>query len=433
MKQLLGIIADDLTGANDSGVQLIEKGINTSVYFDIPKQQDHLDSGIVIDTNSRAISRNEAVAVTKQAGEFLKQAGYVTIYKKMDSTLRGHIGTELQALYETFQPEFVFIAPAFPALGRTTRDGIHYVRGEKITDTEVSKDPKHPVSEAFIPSLIEKEIGRNVGLLTKSDIEGSVADFQDKIDTWRENGISFIVCDAETEEDLKQAAEKMDTLTDKIIWSGSAGLAEVLPEVLGINQVIEKRPIEFTGQVMTICGSLSSVTQNQVKFAVEQPGIKAMELDTMQIFSEHWNAYCQGFIKVCLNGLREGNDIVLYVPSNDQIRAQVKQVGKELHLTDNQIGEWISGAIGKIVAEITEVNKQLSGLVLIGGDTAKDTSSQLGGIGFSLMKQLEEGIPLGTLIGSDREFNIVTKAGSFGKENSIYRAMQALKGANTNE
>src|SRR5690625_1838782 len=131
MKQLLGIIADDLTGANDSGVQLIEKGINTSVYFDIPKQQDHLDSGIVIDTNSRAISRNEAVAVTKQAGEFLKQAGYVTIYKKMDSTLRGHIGTELQALYETFQPEFVFIAPAFPALGRTTRDGIHYVRGEK--------------------------------------------------------------------------------------------------------------------------------------------------------------------------------------------------------------------------------------------------------------------------------------------------------------
>src|SRR5699024_3752579 len=138
-------------------------------------------------------------------------------------------------------------------------------------------------------------------------------------------------------------------------------------------------------------------------------------------------------IKVCLNGLREGNDIVLYVPSNDQIRAQVKQVGKELHLTDNQIGEWISGAIGKIVAEITEVNKQLSGLVLIGGDTAKDTSSQLGGIGFSLMKQLEEGIPLGTLIGSDREFNIVTKAGSFGKENSIYRAMQALKGANTNE
>src|SRR5699024_2065930 len=188
----------------------------------------------------------------------------------------------------------------------------------------------------------------------------------------------------------------------------------------GINQVIEKRSIEFTGQVMTVCGSLSSVTQNQVKFAVEQPGIKAMELDTMQVFSENWNAYCQGFTKACLDGLKEGNDIVLYVPSNDQIRAQVKQVGKDLNLTDNQIGEWISGAIGKIVAEITEVNKQLTGLVLIGEDTAKDTSSQKGGRGFSLMKQLEEGITLGTLIGSDREFNIVTKEGSFGKVYTIY-------------
>src|SRR5699024_12557165 len=95
------------------------------------------------------------------------------------------------------------------------------------------------------------------------------------------------------------------------------------------NQVIEKRRIEFSGQVMTICGSLSSVTQNQVKFAVEQPGIKAMELDTMQIFSEHWNAYCKGFIKVCLNGLREGNDIVIYVLSSDQIRSQVTQFGIE--------------------------------------------------------------------------------------------------------
>ena len=433
MNQLIGIIADDLTGANDSGVQLIEKGINTSVYFDIPKQQDNLDSGIVIDTNSRALSKDEASAVTKKAGEFLKQAGYLTIYKKMDSTLRGHIGTELQALYETFNPEFVFIAPAFPSMKRTTKYGIHYVRGEKITDTEVSKDPKHPVTEAFIPSLIEKEIGRSVGLLTKADIEESPSIFQGKIAGFRENGINFIVCDAETQEDLQEAAQKMASVSKKVIWSGSAGLAEVLPDALGISQTIDQRPISFTNQVITVCGSLSSVTQNQVQFAIEQTGVKAMELDTMLIFSNNWEAHCQAFTKECLNGLNEGNDIVLYVPSNDQIRAQVKQIGKELSLTDNQIGERISGGIGEIVASIAEINKHLTGLVLTGGDTAKDTSSHLGGIGFSLIKQVEDGIPLGTLIGSDREFTIVTKAGSFGKENSIYHAMQALKGANTNE
>src|SRR5699024_7193803 len=121
MNQRIGIIADDLTGANDSGVQLIEEGIDTSVFFDIPERYDNLDNGIVIDTNSRALTKEKAFAVTKQAGEFLKQKGYETIYKKMDSTLRGHIGTELQALYHTFQPTFIFVAPAYPALGRTMK------------------------------------------------------------------------------------------------------------------------------------------------------------------------------------------------------------------------------------------------------------------------------------------------------------------------
>src|SRR5690625_4072058 len=120
MKRMIVIIEDDLTGANDSGVKLTEKGINTSVFFDIPSDEVSLDNGIVIDTNSRALSKEDAISVTKQAGEYLKQAGYPYIYKKMDSTLRGHVGAELQTLYKVFKPEFTFIAPAFPALGRTT-------------------------------------------------------------------------------------------------------------------------------------------------------------------------------------------------------------------------------------------------------------------------------------------------------------------------
>src|SRR5699024_5679286 len=158
--------------------------------------------------------------------------------------------------------------------------------------------------------------------------EGSLSVFQEKIDRFRKNEINFIVCDAETEEDLKQAAEKMASITKEIIWSGSAGLAEVLPEVLGISQIIDNRITECTGQVMTVCGSLSSVTRNQMKFAAEQQGVKAVELDTMQIFSENWKDCRQVFIKECLRGLNEGDDIILYVPSNDQIRAQVKRVGR---------------------------------------------------------------------------------------------------------
>lgn len=432
MNQRIGIIADDLTGANDSGVQLIEEGIHTSVFFDIPERYDNLDNGIVIDTNSRALSREEAFAVTKQAGEFLQQTGYETIYKKMDSTLRGHIGTELQALYDTFQPTFVFIAPAYPALGRTTRNGVHYVNGEKITDTEVSQDPKNPVLEASLPTLIEEETGQQVGLITKSDIDGNLGSFQEKLNRYKAHGVYFLVSDAESQDDLRKAAERIAAFS-RIIWAGSAGLAEVLPQAIKMSLPYKKQTIAHASRVMTVCGSLSSITQNQVAFATEQLGVDGHQLDTLQIFSDDWETYCRSFIEACLYSLKEDNDVVLYVPSHDQIRIDVKQLGEKLQLSNNQISERISKAISRIVMAITEHDRRVTGLVLTGGDTAKTIAKQLGGIGFSLIKEFESGMPLGALLSSDKEFTIVTKAGSFGKENSIYQAMQELKGANLNE
>lgn len=428
MKYNIGIIADDLTGANDSGVQLTEKGINTSVLFDIPEGQDNLDNGVVIDTNSRALSKEKAAFKTKQAGQFLKQAGYSSIYKKMDSTLRGHIGTELQALYDVFKPEFVFIAPAFPPLGRTTKNGIHYVNGEKIAETEISNDPKHPVTESSIPKLLEKDMGQPVGLLSKADIELDLTSFREKMNSFKKNKLSYIVCDAETQDDFKKVVQKMLMVSESIVWAGSAGLAEVLPEVLGISEKTDKRFFFKSNHIMTVCGSLSQVTQNQVRYAVKQPNITAVELDPLQIFGNDWKKYRQNNIVDLLEGLENGNDLVLYVPSNKEVREQVMEVGKSLNLTGYQMGERISGAIGEVVAAVAETNKDLSGFVLTGGDTAKDTSSHLGGIGFRLIKQVEAGIPLGTLIGTDLEYTVVTKAGAFGKEASIYNAMQELKG-----
>jgi len=432
MEKKIGIIADDLTGANDSGVQLTEKGLNTSVLFEITEQTSHLDSGIVINTDSRALVQKQAFDVTKQAAEFLKKSGYPHIYKKMDSTLRGHIGTELKAINEVMNPEFIFISPAFPALGRTTKDGIHYVNGTKIADTETANDPKHPVKESFIPALIEKEIGEAVGLLKKEDVT-SASVFQERINQLKQENIHYLVSDAETEEELLQAAREMSRMSTNVIWAGSAGLAEVLPEVLGLSEKTDTRSFPRSKQTITVCGSLSGVTQSQVRFAMKQPGVSGIELDTMHIFSSDWEKLKEDYLSTCIAKLREGMDIVLYLPSNDEIRTEVKKIGNQLGLSSNQIGERISGAIGEIVSKLVQADDKLSGLVLTGGDTAKDTAKALGGVGIRLVKQIEAGIPLGTLIGTDRDFTVVTKAGAFGKEGSIYHAIQELKGDHNHE
>src|SRR5690625_1025492 len=157
MKRLIGIMADDLTGANDSGVQLTKGGVDTSVFLDLPEDEESLTNGIVINTNARSLSKEGAISVTQQVGEYLKRAGYLHIYKKMDSTLRGHIGAELQAIYKVFNPEFIFIAPAFPAMGRTTSNGIHYVNVVQIKRTEFTNDPNHALPDSSITTTINKE------------------------------------------------------------------------------------------------------------------------------------------------------------------------------------------------------------------------------------------------------------------------------------
>ncbi|MFS0752375.1 four-carbon acid sugar kinase family protein [Oceanobacillus sp. 1P07AA] len=426
MAKQIAIIADDLTGANDSGVQLTEKGMDTSVLFEIPEEMELLSEGLVIDTNSRALNKADAISITSQATNLINKLGYQHVYKKMDSTLRGHIGYELKVMEFELDADLVLIAPAFPSMGRVTKNGYHYVYDELISETEISKDPKHPVTESHIPTLIKNQIGEEVGLITKREYEDETL-LLNKLDSYQKENIKMVVFDAETEEDLRTIASRIASTNQKVVWAGSAGLAEVVPEVLHLEK--EKQVTSYTNSniTMTVCGSLSQMTQKQVQYAMKQNGVKAVELNPTKMFQDDWNTYKITYMEECLTGFKDDKDVVLYVPSNEVIRKDVQEIGTNLGLTKNQIGETISEKIADLVTTIKEEFPRIDRFVLTGGDTAKATAQHLGAIGIHLIKQLEPGIPLGSLIGTIESL-VVTKAGAFGKEDSIYKAMLQLKG-----
>lgn len=143
MKNKMGIIADDLTGANDSGVQLAIKKLSTSVVFDYTNSSKEMASDVlIVDTDSRARAKEDAYKAVVEAATFLKRNGYKHIYKKVDSTLRGNLEAELAALESVYNPDMVVIAPAYPKMRRQTINGHHFVDGKIITETEFSNDPK---------------------------------------------------------------------------------------------------------------------------------------------------------------------------------------------------------------------------------------------------------------------------------------------------
>src|SRR6476619_7377554 len=96
----LAIIADDLTGANDSGVQLARHGLKTTVLFDLDEGNINKYEAVVFDTDSRSLTRKEAYNQVSRAANFLLNAGFTNIFKKLDSTMRGNIGAEIDALYD---------------------------------------------------------------------------------------------------------------------------------------------------------------------------------------------------------------------------------------------------------------------------------------------------------------------------------------------
>lgn len=155
----LAIIADDLTGATDSGVQFARRGFDTQVVLHAEEVSaiERNSEIIVLDTDSRAVAAGEAYERTRLAALQVARMGFKHVYKKLDSTLRGNLGAEIDAVADAIPVDCIIVAPAYPKIGRTTRNGIHYVNDVRIDRTETAKDPKSPVAEADLVKLLASQ------------------------------------------------------------------------------------------------------------------------------------------------------------------------------------------------------------------------------------------------------------------------------------
>ena len=155
---LLLILADDFTGALDTGVQFAACGIPTRVV--VGEQVDLAASDaavLVVDTETRHLPAAEAYAVIAKLTRDAMSAGVFSIYKKTDSALRGNIGAELSALLKTSEERQLPFLPAFPQIDRVTRDGVHYISGVPVTESPFGIDPFEPVRHARVTELIGEQ------------------------------------------------------------------------------------------------------------------------------------------------------------------------------------------------------------------------------------------------------------------------------------
>jgi len=420
------IIADDLTGANDSGVQLARQGLTTSVLLKMDEKAVHGQEGIVLNTDSRSISPAEAYQRVAEAARFMVQFSAKFIYKKIDSTLRGNIGSELDAMFDVFRPDFLIVAPAFPDNGRTTLNGIHYLGGRPVHETEVGADKKTPVTESYVPALLSSQTGRKVALIHYTELRAGKDVLVRRLHELNDEGIPYIVSDAENEADLYMLVEGVERSGYSVVWAGSAGLAKCLPvgahrrnNKSRITQIVatspeRKQELTRRSPVLVAIGSITARSRKQLQVLLASPDLVGVKLQSDLLIMEpaEREREIRRVYQAGIDLLRNGLHVVVHVAMDDEEVVHTIKVGQSHGLEVVEISESIAEAIGEIVCQLLQAG-DWAGVVMTGGDTATQICKRLGTERVELMGEVELGGPIGRLWGGVG-LGGVTKTGRFG-------------------
>jgi len=426
----IAILADDLTGACDTGVQMARYGFAATVLLDAGKRPGTSSVVVAVDTDSRSLSAEEAYGRVAEACSLFLSEKFDIIYKKIDSTMRGNIGAELEAVYRHVRPDFIAIAPSFPEAGRVVRGGRMHVHGVPLHETEAGRDPTHPVTLSYLPDLLRRQTDQPVAVVTAEELRGDAGALAEKIRKFRRERIPYLVFDAETDADLVRIVSAVGRSGCRAVWAGSAGLARALAASWSpLYQGMDK-PVPVPDGGGTVCmavGSVNARSRRQLDAVLRLPGVAGLEMRSEQVLEK-------GSRRRELDRLRKAAEeamrlspraLVLYSSggAEDVERARLKGVG--LGMDASAVSGAVSLALGELAAGIID-GCGIRHLVLTGGETARQVCLRLGARAIRLAGELEPGVPVGRLDDAGERW-VVTKAGGFGSDQVLCDALRFFR------
>jgi uncharacterized protein YgbK (DUF1537 family) len=403
-----GVIADDFTGAGDVSLQFRRNGFKTTIITKfnpllVSNAIKHADVTI-FDTETRNSSSNYAYKTVKEVAGIIKEIGIELAYKKIDSTMRGNIGAELDAILDKAIKDFSIVAPALPEAQRATIGGYHFVKWMLIEQTEFAKDPLKPVKESSLMKIISSQSKRIVAHIPLTYVAKGLEALKHEINTKLKEGAEIIVVDAISQEDLRTIAQACKVLN--ALPCGSSGLAEGVAELL---EGFERQSIAV------FSSSINPTFMKQVE-EVKKHNVIVIELNTSKLFKKHLMEAELKSVKTQINeAIKRKRDVVL-------------KLKKFESCMNPKLSELIREAITQLVESAIKSGK-IKGLILIGGDTAFSVIKKLGVSILNVDGEAEFGAPVLTIASGKREgIKLITRPGGFGDKTSLINLIKRLKG-----
>lgn len=430
---LIGTVADDLTGATTTGVLLARSKARTAVFFNVEAASkadgvDELDA-IIISSNSRPLPANEAYEKVKDATIALKNMGVKYFQKRTDTTMRGGIGVEIDAMLDQLSEDTVaVVVPAMPQSRRILVGGFSVIDGVALINTPVAQDVRTPVKENYIPRLLEGQTRRKVGLVTLDKVLAGDQVIKTALAKQREEGCQVIVVDAITLEDVENIAQACIALNWDVVTVDPGPFTSKMAyhrSLIGIEEPnLPPEAAENDKTVLIAAGSATPVTKKQMEVLCEDPRHIRISVDPVSLIEGGQTALDEAFKAV--------NKAVELLESEKQPRAilfetalhgellNLEEEDNKRHYAHGMSADRINAGLGVIVAQVLEQvgREKVAGLYTTGGDTMVNVCRQLGVECIEVLDYVIPQTDIGRLVGSYDGLPVVGKGGLTGNDHT---------------
>lgn len=432
---MIGVVADDITGSGDIGIMFAKAGMAAQMYSFTDPQMElvRLEEAdvVILDTNSRfdepAVAYDKVFAATKR----LQREGATQFINKTCSVFRGNIGAEFDAMLDALGLEFAVVVLGFPKNGRTTVDGIHYVHGVKLEESEFRNDPVHPMRRSDLVGILQAQTKRRVAAIGREAVSRGPEALRAALDAERAQG-GYVIVDVTDQEALAVIAR---AVVHEPVLCGASALAEELAPLLprreaaaaGTGGEASGRPGPRPGTgILVAAGSLMPQTAAQIR-RLAGTGVPAARLDAHAWVTEpaRREALKAELVAALSATMRAGGDALVHTPFDPAEVERTKQAGRALGLSNTDVSRLVSAALADVAAAVLAVTGQ-NRAVIAGGDTSAAVCARLGVTGLRVHREIAAGLPSCWTL-TEPPLLLVLKSGSFGAADFFESALAHLK------
>ena len=416
---ILGIIADDFTGATDIAGMLVKGGMRTIQTIGVPPKgtiPDDVDA-VVVALKTRSIAAKDAIAQSLDALKALQAAGCVRFFFKycstFDSTDHGNIGPVGDALLDALEGKQAIYCPAFPENGRTIFFGHLFVGDLLLSDTHMRHHPLNPMTDSSLVRVLARQTRHKVGLVPLRQVQAGSATLRAALDKLAADGVRHVIVDAVADTDLGIIGEAVG---DDVLVTGGSGVALGLPAAYRRRGLLQHKSgadslPKIGGSAAVLAGSCSAATLGQIA-AFKGPHLS---LDTDAICrGEPVGAQALDWAKGKL-----GNGPILLSASDkpEAVKALQQKYGVEKS----------SHAIEKTMAQLAKglVAAGVGRLVVAGGETSGAVVGALDVTALRIGPEIDPGVPWTASVGA-KPLLLALKSGNFGAPDFFTKAFAKL-------